>query len=293
MNKYLLLSVLSFQIFGMQEEQQLSTEKTIEILAQQKADEDNTNNAKVFVGAMRIFAPSMPVTSQRYLATYRNFENLIAQDPHILFYPVAGGITYNMSLNQMKTFITKKFEDLYNQGKILTPKQFQELDENQWHPQDTKLTRIWGAEYLAQKFKENQQNNLKVPEYIMVVNNLDNLKIRIYLSPGFPIIAALVNGKIYAEKIVGRPAARSVVVGHGYTDYSALDNIIYDNNTKKYYVVDTEYKSFYDGYPKDKLFENIPGNFADYVQRRFKLLNKIKNDDYDNIELNISVQKSN
>lgn len=196
-------------------------------------------------------------------------------------YEIGGNLNYFMNLNEMTNVIKAKFKEMYYNGQIMTREQFEKQDTSKWYPKGEGLTRIWGAEYLAKKFKENNKQWFKVPRYIIVVDNPNNIQVNLIMTNScFPIIGQIKNGQIYAEKIEGKEVARKGLnsIGFGYTDYSSPGNIIMDKEGI-HYPVDTEYKSFYDGMPEGNLFENFnlskgdPQSLCGYFQKRFKLLN--------------------
>lgn len=221
-------------------------------------------------------------------ADYKAYEEKLDLIPqHGLRYEVAGNMDYLMTLDQIKKAITGKLKRMYENGQILTEDEFKKLDRTQWYYKGGELTRIWGAEYLARKFEEHDQRSLKVPDYIIVVKRLDDIQLQLTIGDCWPIIASLKNGTIYARKIEGTGAAKSIRVGHGYTDYSADDNIL-KTADGDYYVVDTEYKSFYDDKPEDTLVE-WTDRLCTYLRRRFHLVNSLDNWDYAGVSLDVSV----
>lgn len=196
------------------------------------------------------------------------------------FYEVVGSaINYAMNLDEITEAIKTKFRSMYQKGQIISREEFQKRDKNKWLDKGTNLSRIWGAEYLSKKFKDDNRTNMKVPEYIIVVDNLNKIQVGIQFGTCFPIVAAIENGAIFAEKIDGAPSARKGqdIVNYGYTDYSDPGNIL-KTKDNIYYVVDTEYKSFYDGMPDRHIFKNVKGGplvMCEYFKNRFKLINNI------------------
>ena len=104
-------------------------------------------------------------------------------------YEVAGNLDYFMSMDDLKNAVVAKFKTMYARGDILTQEQFEKLNKDEWFPKGEKLTRIWGAEYLASKFKEHAMPMYKVPDYIIVVKDLKDIKVEVVMGPCFPILS--------------------------------------------------------------------------------------------------------
>lgn len=197
-------------------------------------------------------------------------------------YEMAGSINYFMSVKEIIEVVKAKFKNMYRKGQIITKQQFAEKDQSKWFRRArTDLTRIWGAEYLARKFKENNKTGYKVPEYSIVVDDLKKIQVILYMGNlCFPFISEIGNGEIIAEKIEGTEIAvkGQDLIGFGYTDYSAPGNVIM-NKEGIIYPVDTEYNSFYTGRPEQYLFEEHKqktGNskmMCEFFYSRFKLCN--------------------
>lgn len=199
-------------------------------------------------------------------------------------YEIGGNLTYFMSLQEMINTVKAKFKDMYRKGQIMTKQEFEKQDKNKWYFKSTGLTRIWGAEYLAKKFQENNITGIKVPHYIIVVDDPHKIQVSLEMTDEcFPVVAHIRNGEIYAEKIEGKEIAQKSMslIGFGYTDYSTPGNII-KNKEGIYYPVDTEYKSFYDGMPQEPLFKNMDfekgtyHSMCSYFYKRFRSFNPIE-----------------
>lgn len=219
--------------------------------------------------------------------TYLNFEeNLQVISENYPRYEVAGNLDYFMSLEELENKIREKFRAIYENGQILTEEQFNELDRSNWADNGVKLTRIWGAEYLEKRFKKDQRDHMKVPHYIIVVKSLDDIQLKLTWGSCWPILASIVNGTIYSKKIVGTDATKTIKIGQGYTDYDGVGNIL-KTADGSYYIIDTEYKSFYDDIPDDHLMKSIrklgffPLWLCEYLRRRFMLRNNLGTEDID------------
>lgn len=194
-----------------------------------------------------------------------------------LSYAVAGGLSYAMTLDEMTDAIKSKLDFLYCKGKIITREQFKKYDKNKWFFKKDNLTRIWGAEYLADHFAQNKKHGYKVPDYIIVVDDLKKVQIKVFFWPYFPAFARI-KGAIYAQKINGSPAA-DADVGFGFTDYTG-PNILKDTKGD-YYVIDTEYRSFYHAAPEADIFKHIKNwkSKAEHLKTTFLTRHGIKAED--------------
>jgi len=210
---------------------------------------------------------------------FAKIEELLRQGQAIKKYKVAGNVGYEMSLQEIKNFIQEKFQQMRKNKQLLTQQEFKAFNKDKWFWKGSDLTRIWGAEYLAEKFAQEQTQRYAVPKYIIVVEDLSSVQVKIHMGTCFPIIAEIKNGEIYASKIEGSPVASAGQhQKYGYTDTSAADNVIRNSKDGLDYYVDTEYKSFYDGQPENTIYkgQRYPMEKCDYLQRRFKHLNKIE-----------------
>lgn len=191
-------------------------------------------------------------------------------------------IDYTMTLDMMKQNISKYFSKLKNDGILISHTEFEKLDKNKWHYTPNNFTRIFGIDYLKQIFFLNEKDYV-VPKYILVAPENENIKVEIWFSPYLPTLNTT-NCKIYSEKIIGIPDAhngrhKERLVKYGFKDYSDPGNII--KMKDRYYVVDTELKSF-DFDNIESILSQLPGgqglvNIMAIMFRRFKLCNPTGN----------------
>ena len=214
-------------------------------------------------------------------ADYAKYESKLALVPRLLRFEIHGDLDYLMTFDEIKAAVKKKLISMYKNGQMLTEDQFKKLNRNSWLCRGETLSRIWGAEYLAKKFKEHNQHIMKVSQHIIVVKRLDAITLSLFTGNCWPSLVEVINGKIYAQKIRGHDATDTIEVGYGFTDYSGFGNI---RKTAEgdYYVLDTEAKSFYEGYASHyyvlKMFKKQKLNqfgFHSYIVKRFCLLNNI------------------
>ncbi len=280
-----LLTLSSFiKSMGPQPQQQLSSAQIVERLVAKKEEELKARYKpeEILVPPGEELETFDPVAYsakaiQQEVKTikclYQQFEEQLGKGNKFLpTYEVAGSLSYAMPIDEIIHTVKTKFKEMHKNNQIITKNEFQTLDPNKWYNKGENLTRIWGAEYLAKR-------GYNVPKYIIVVDDPNNIKIKIVLRIGFPSIEYIENGTVYAEKIIGEPAAadvRPIGSDHGYTDYSDSGNILRTQDDSLYFV-DTEYKSFYDARPEPHIFEGI-GQWqkkSDYLKERFELINKI------------------
>lgn len=192
------------------------------------------------------------------LKKYRKYEiDVITLCDHP-FALAMGGINSVMTFEEMKTKIKQKFQAMKELGLIITSVDFEKIKNDYYPLPRTNLTRIWCADYLKNESKAFSalNNHYDVPGYIIVLNDPDQetIKLKWFFSDLFPLAQEIQNACIYFKEVKGKGAANprneKLVrdIGPeseiGFTDFGDLENIIKENETGKYYIVDTELKSF-------------------------------------------------
>jgi len=266
-----------------------------EILAEKKVNELRDERERNIVKYPLSFEPfdSEKVHSQ-LVEKYKQYESYlekIRNSPELssIASSLLTGITYAMTLEEMKQKIKEKFSEMKKNGLIISKDEIESIKDKYYH-HDTAhlsahqdLTRIWGTEFLKKKISEFPylSKNYDVPGYIIVGDDLSKISVDISFSAGgiFPIVATLNNGKIYFEKITGDRVAswnnRMLVSdlgvhgtsGIGYDDFSDRGNIIKQAGTNKYYIIDTEERNF-----KRDMDERLK-EILKYAADRFRYLN--------------------
>ena len=199
-----------------------------------------------------------------------------------------------MTLDEIKNVAIKRLQSMRNNELLLTEDEFEkQKHESRWYGGPGRLSRIWVAEYLDKKFKEDGRQNMGVPHFVIVVKSLDDIQLQLEMSHCWPKLSSIKNGKIYSRNIEGTDATTEVKVGYVFTDYSGEGNILktVDGN---YFVMDTEYKSFYDDMPDDHYMKKLLPltsyslGLCTYLRRRFSLLNNVN--EWGSFSLNVSVE---
>ncbi len=232
----------------------------------------------------------------RLVVLYKDFEDNLEEFKDSLeswsWATLFCGINYIMTLDEMKKKVEVKFREMKNKGLIVSRDEFEKIEKIYFteKPSDN-LSRIWGGEYLKGKINESKylQEKYDVPNYVIVADDdPDHIKVKLYFGNlMFPMPTSLKNASVYFIKIVGTPSALLVkddLSPIGFTDFSDPGNIIRDKKTGKYYVIDTEFKSF-----EPKIKSSRMYNMLIYTRKRFRHLNNnIHNYIYD---IDLSVKK--
>lgn len=230
---------------------------------------------------------------------YKSYEdNLEGLKKELKDYPVAtlfGGINYTMTLDEMKEKVRKTFIKMKEKGLIISNDEFEKIKKNYWKSRGD-LSRIWGREYLMRKINKSKelQKKYDVPNYVIVADDPNHIEVKIDFSNDlFPMVQWLENASLHFVTIDGRPAAfepkvRSDLKVTGFHDFSGPDNVIYGSpmndktGTNKFYVVDTELKSFKSGVEYKEL-----ENELHYTWKRFLHFNNDINHYIYDIDLSI------
>jgi len=248
-----------------------------EILAKKKVEErKELREEQVAFG-------SKPFDFEKYyvelLEKYKTYERELQQIKHMPEASLWGGINYSMTLEEMKQKIKATFSDMKKKGLIVSKDEFEGIKDKYFNFPRTDLNRIWGVEYLKNKISASQylSKNYDVPQYIIIVDNPRKISVKIsFFSEIFPSVNELNNGEIYFENIKGTEVASwnssavndiGIKSGIGYDDFSDPGNIIRQSGINKYYIVDTEYKSF-----KIKMNSYLR-EILEYASERFIYLN--------------------
>ena len=249
-----------------------------EILARKKVEE-----WKELRKEQGVFLVRIPFDFEKYyvelLEKYKEYEGHLAEVKHVPEASLWGGINYAMTLEEMKQKIKATFSGMKRNGLIVSKNEFEGIKDKYFNSPRTDLNRIWGVEYLKNKISESPTLSKKydVPQYIIVVDDPHKISVKIsFFSEFFPSVNALNNGEIYFENIKGTKVASwnssavndiGIKSGIGYDDFSDPGNIIRQSGIGKYYIVDTEYKSF-----KIKMNSYLRG-ILEYASERFIYLN--------------------
>ncbi|MCK9543010.1 MAG: hypothetical protein M0R03_13365 [Novosphingobium sp.] len=214
---------------------------------------------------------------ERLLTQYKSYENklqYIQKEPKISIF---GHINYNMSLDQMKEKTNEIFQKFKQDGLIISKSEFEKVKNDYFYKQYSDLTRIWGIEYLKDSINKSKflSDRYATPDYIIVADNPEEITVELnFFNNKFAIVSTLKDAKFYLKNIKGSKAAYDyheyigISSGIGFSDFSDPGNIIMDEETGKYYIVDTEFKSF--TIELDHKLKEL----LNYAKERFSYLNK-------------------
>jgi len=214
---------------------------------------------------------------------------------------IGGNFDYTNTLDEIKQTIKDKFMTMRQKGLIISKDRYEMIKDKYTGHLGYDLTRVWGAEYLKKEIeKAREQEGYGVPDYVIVADNPNVINIELsVLTTHFPVASKLKQGEAFTDfkKIIGPPAGNPKdhpkILEMGYTDLGPSDrqmeNIRQDTETGKYYIVDTEIKSFR---LKDYYTSLRDYSFADYARKRFLYLNKpIGEEKKINITINLKKQE--
>lgn len=203
------------------------------------------------------------------------------------------GLFNFLEKSKIEIYTQNKFDEL-RKNKILffrdefekneSPSQFRKPG-NTFANRCADLDRVWGAEYLRKKFKEDRAyEKYRVPRFVIILeNHVRTLPVRISQAVGCDSLIIqdfdTTLGEVLVEEIQfstyeGRNHEHRILEKLGYVDFSDRGNILKDK--KGYFqVVDTEWKSFLGLLNVD----NNPSNsfFLNYAKIRFKALHPWNN----------------
>lgn len=230
---------------------------------------------------------------------YKNHE--INKNP-LPFFEGAGGINWSMNCDTIRNHTTELFKTLCNKGLLLSKDEFNKkfkkdselnhmiiykniIDSTKWiQMRDTKLTRVWGSQYVNSIATKNKLNVL-APKHLVIHENDISVKIDwsfdirriqnrgcdISCPPMYPIVSEINKGMILAEYIEGESLGNNVLIYEpkicsviGYYDFDSTNrNIVKYKNS--YWILDCEAFSFVQHHPelqygKQQAYENTkPG----------------------------------
>lgn len=204
---------------------------------------------------------------------------------------IKGGIHLAMDYNEIIQIIRNKLLNFRKNKLLITEEEFKKIDETKWYERGNNLTRVWGAEYLKYMFIKDSISDFSVPEYMIVVNNLDDIRIQITTPLNdLPCICKILTGSIYGTNIIDgiRSGDDPYVKGtlkhkYNFNDF-APSNVLSKNGIL--YVVDTEMKSFNIELP-ELLIANR--DVLGYLHKRFMVINRQNFLEYDNDAFTIRI----
>ncbi len=165
---------------------------------------------------------------------------------------IGGNFNYAMTLDEIKQIIKDKFVAMKRKGLIISKDEYEKIKSSYINRPSTNLTRIWGADWLKTGIELHKNKDYDVPGYKIVSCNPNSINVILFIGNArFPIAARLKEAFIDFVKIIGPPAGSGphpLPRKLGYVDLGAslakAANIRKETSTGKYYIVDTEMKSF-------------------------------------------------
>ncbi len=215
---------------------------------------------------------------------------------------IGGNFNYAMTLDEIEQIIKDKFIAMKRKGSIISKDEYEEIKSSYINLPSIDLTRIWGAEWLKGGIEHYNNDDYDVPGYKIVSYNPNSINIILYLGDRrFPMTSQLKEGEAFIDtvKIIGPPAGSGphhLPRKLGYVDLGASPakaaNIRKEISTGKYYIIDTEMKSFQHDEPGLRKPYEYPrsDSFSYYAYEKFLLNNsgKIK---YDKITIKINLEE--
>ncbi len=237
-----------------------------------------------------------------YEENWDTYKKKLDEDKHWVKQLIGGNFNYAMTLDEIKQKIKYKFIARKRRGLIISKDEYEKIKSSYINLPSIDLTRIWGAEWLKGGIEHYNNEDYDVPGYKIVSYNPNNINIILYLGDRrFPMASQLKEGEAFIDtvKIIGPPAGSGphhLPRKLGYVDLGASPakaaNIRKEISTGKYYIVDTEMKSFqHDELGLLKPYEQpSPDSFACYAYEKF-LLNNSRKIKYDKITIKINLEE--
>ena len=146
---------------------------------------------------------------------------------------ISGSLDFRFTDEEIKKHITKILKDFRARGILVTNSEF--VDDGNWYPQRSinlqavmetpnpeyvDVTRILGADYMQKIFSNNDNSELAVPKYKLVVDDLNSINVIVTCSSKYGLVFHGVKGLLYAEKITGVPKMKEV--------YDSVNKVAYE-----------------------------------------------------------------
>ena len=192
---------------------------------------------------------------------------------------IFGEINYDMTLEEMKQKIREKLNTMKKRGLLISKEEFKKIKNVYFDYPFTNITRIWGIEYLKKKINESEylRKKYNVPGYVIVVDDISDIKIELdFYNSDFPsyFFKSPENAAVYFENINGTSSYQADLIEDllpiGFVDFMGTGNIRQEKESGKYYIIDTERKSF-----KIPVKNHDLRKFILYSSAKFKHLNNL------------------
>ena len=240
-----------------------------ELLARRDAHKEELDHQKYIRQTPVLFQEELqePVVARarraqaKVLKKIERYAELDGLIPSIANEPLAalwGGIHYGMSLEEMQQSVNALFGAMHAEGKIISRAHFETIKE-QYYTESSRraqkdLSRLWGSLYLKDAINKSDylREKYEVPDYL-IVSDGQIIEVELIFHPLWPIIWHIKNASLYFKRVKGVFSNNRIMhkndigraSGIGFRDLLGRGNVIHDLNADKYYVVDTEFKSFH------------------------------------------------
>lgn len=213
---------------------------------------------------------------------YLVIEKWLNKSPEIPSNAPTGSLHYGMSLEEMQEAITDKFKDMASTGHVKKQSDLKGQENKYFsHSSDdlttgsNNLTRIWGAQFLKEELKGNEDTLNVADHFLIVEDGATSLEITVLDNKRFPSIWRVDNGYVLSQRITGRPSAKDywehkALKKTGFHDFSDPGNILKDENGVGW-IVDTESKGLRS---PCNMIDFLTIKITDYLEKRFNYLNQ-------------------
>jgi hypothetical protein len=220
----------------------------------------------------------------RLIDLERNLRNEITYFTTLDAHETVGGLSRTMNDDEISAFVQAKFDQLRNDGILLTRSEFEQCKPpvalrtlGKIYTQEQRsgqLDRLWGAEYLRKHLSPDEP--YRVPRFFLIIeDHVKNLPV-VISDVGYHLAITHFDvkyGEILAEEIKGTPASDSThllpLKNVDYTDVYTPDNIL-KTEDGLFYIVDTEWLSFRASVREATWTQDADAIKRNYLRDRFR-----------------------
>lgn len=263
------------------------TEHCHEILARRDAYKEEQDHQKFMRQSPALYQEELKESVEmrakrahaKMLQKIERYALLDSMVPTLAYEPLAslwGGIHYGMSLQEMKQSVNALFHAMHAEGKIISRTDFEKIKEDYYAESSRRaqkdLSRLWGAFYLKDSINKSDDlaSRYDVPDYL-IVSDGQIIEVEFIFHPTWPIVWHIKNASLYFKRVKGVFSDDRIMhkrdigypSGIGFRDFFDRGNVMRDLHTGKYYVVDTEFKSFRIAVP------DLMKELCEYASKKF------------------------